>query len=252
MVKIDKKTCAFYLRDILKFKNIISAIYIYGSITKNKEANDIDILIIVDDSSQELSPVLIDRMVEISKNITEKGKEKGFNFHFQPIKKLSSWWNLLLEGEPWIVSSLSDPWIIYEKKEIISEASLFIKESKIFSKEEKAEKLMERGEMYLYKNREILLNSIHSLAEAATEAAQILLLFDDKLILNKNKIIDELEKNYKKIIGEEIVGNYKEIVDLENKMEEGFLSEFSAENLDYYLNKIKRFIEKTEEILSKK
>lgn len=251
MVEITKKVCAQYLKDFLRFKKALSAIYVYGSVTTKKEANDVDVMIIVDDSLQEPKQELMIVLSKLSEIVARKGKENNIEFHFQPIKLLSKWWYLLLEGEPWIVSSLSDPWIIYEKKGIITEASYLVKEAKNYSKQEKAERLMERSEMYIQKSRELLLNSIHHLSEAGTEAAQILLLFDNKLILNKKKIVEELERNYIKVIGADIIGNYKEIVDLEEKMEAGFLSEFTAENLDYYLDKIKKFIEKTESMLSK-
>ena len=49
-----------------------------------------------------------------------------------------------------------------------------------------------------------------------------------------------------------MIGNYREIVDLEEKMEKGSLSDFSAENLDYYLDKVKKFIGKVESMLAKK
>jgi hypothetical protein len=142
--------------------------------------------------------------------------------------------------------------IVYDKKGIIEEVSKLIKNENVYKKEERAEKLIERSDTYLFKNRQSLLNSLTTLSEAATEAAQILLLFDNKFILNKKRIIEELEKNYTKKISIEMIGNYKEIVDLEEKMERGSLSEFSAENLDYYLDKVKKFIFKVENMLAKK
>ena len=165
---------------------------------------------------------------------------------------LSRWWYLVLEGEPWILNSLKEIIIVYDKKGIIEEVSKLIKNENVYKKEERAEKLIERSDTYLFKNRQSLLNSLTTLSEAATEAAQILLLFDNKFILNKKRIIEELEKNYTKKISIEMIGNYKEIVDLEEKMERGSLSEFSAENLDYYLDKVKKFIFKVENMLAKK
>ena len=54
------------------------------------------------------------------------------------------------------------------------------------------------------------------------------------------------------IIEKEIIGNYHEIIDLEEKMEKGTLNEFSAENLDYYSEKMKKFIFKIEGIINRK
>ncbi|MGB9708013.1 MAG: hypothetical protein ACPLXC_01645 [Candidatus Pacearchaeota archaeon] len=251
-VKVNKKMLENYLKPLLKFKKFIEAIYIYGSAVTKQEANDIDTLIIINDSGVPPAPQIIDSIEKTCGMIEEQGKKQGLTFHFQPLKTLSKWWHLVLDGEPWIVSSLKQPWIIYDKKDLIIEVSRLVNKELLFRKEERAEKLMDRSDAYFVKNRRLLLDSLRLLADAATESAQILLLFDNKLILNKKRIVEELEKSYVKTIGDEIVGNYKEIIDLEEKMEKGALSEFTAENLDYYLDKTKRFIVKVEERLSKK
>lgn len=250
--KVNKELIEDFLKPLLKFKKWIEAIYIYGSAVTKQKANDIDVLVIINDSAIPPAPPILDLIEKTCHIIEEEGKKQGLTFHFQKLKPLSRWWYLLLEGEPWIVSSVKNPWIIYDKKGIITEVSRLVNKELLFRKEEKAERLIERSDSYFLKNRELLLDSLTILSNAATEAAQILLLFDDKLILNKKKIAEELEKNYLKQLGEEIVGNYKEIIDLEEKMEKGTLSEFTAENLDYYLDKTKKFITKIEAMLSKK
>jgi len=252
MGKVEKTKLMRQLSPLLKFRKWIEAIYVYGSAVTSKQANDIDVMIIVNDSAVPPSPAIIEFIEKTCGIIEEKGKAEGIIFHFQPLKLLSKWWHMVLDGEPWILSSVRQPLIIYDKKGLITQVSNLVRQEKIYRRSEKAEKLMERSESYFLKNRQLLLQSLTILADAATEAAQILLLFDNKLILNKRRIVEELEKNYTRMIGEEIVGNYKEIVDLGEKMEKGALSEFTAENLDYYLDKTKKFIVKIEEMLSKK
>lgn len=251
-VEVNEKMLKEWLKPLLKYKLWIESIYIYGSAVTKKSANDIDILIIINDSGVPPSPEILAEIEKTCGIIEELGKKKGLTFHFQPLKILSRWWNLLLDGVPWIVSSLSNVIIIYDKKGLITEASRLVKGEIIYKKEEKAEKLIENSNLNALKNRQLLLSSLRTLSNAATEAAQILLLFDNKLIINKKKIVNELESNYIKAIGEDIVGNYKEIIDLEEKMEKGALSEFSAENLDYYLDKMKKFVAKVEILLTKK
>jgi len=248
------------LKPLLKFKQWIEAIYVYGSSVKksrgkggkgrDNKGNDIDVLIIINDSSVPPGPAIISAIEEECRKIEEEEKEKNLNFHFQPMKTLSKWWYLLLSGEPWIVTSLKNTLIIFDKKNLIKEAAKLVKEESLYRKEERAEKLLARSINYALKNRQLLLNSLKNLADAATEAAQILLLFDNKIILSKKKIAEELEQYITKL-GEDMIGTYKEIIDLEEKMEKGFLSEFSAENLEYYLQKVKRFITKIETLLSK-
>jgi hypothetical protein len=252
MAKINEKILQKHLKPLLKYSAWIEAIYVYGSAITRKSANDIDVMIVINDSNIPPSPGIIDAVEKGCGKIEEKGREQGLVFHFQPIKMLSRWWSLLLDGEPWIVSSLEHVLVIYDKKNLINEVSKIVNGEILYKKEERAEKLIERSNRYALKNRQLLLSSLTTLSNAATEAAQILLLFDNKLILNKARIVEELERDYIKTIGEDVVGNYKEIIDLENKMEKGSLSEFSAENLDYYLEKMKKFIAKVEDMLSRK
>jgi len=240
-----------HLKPLLKHRKYIESIYIYGSAVTKGQANDIDTMIIVNDSLK-FPPVILDQIEMEAGAIEDEAKKQGLIFHFQPIKLLSKWWHLVLDGEPWIISSLKRVIIFYDKANVVEEVSKLIRDEQMYKKEERAEKLIERSEIYSFKNRQLLLSSLHLLSEAGTEAAQILMLFDNKFLLNKKKIIEELERNYREVLGDEIVGNYKEIVDLEEKADKGSLSEFSAENLDYYLDKIQRFIAKVEAMLSKK
>lgn len=249
--KVTPQILKKYLKPLLKHKKYIESVYVYGSAVTKSQANDIDTMLIVNDSVK-LSPFILDQIEMEAGSIEDEAKKSGLIFHFQPVKLLSKWWHLVLEGEPWIISSLKKIIVIYDKADVISEVSRLIRDEHMYKKDERAEKLIERSEVYSFKNRQLLLNSLHLLSDAGTEAAQILMLFDNKFLLNKKKIIEELERNYKKILGDEIVGNYKEIVDLEEKVDKGSLSEFSAENLDYYLDKIQKFIAKVEAMLSKK
>lgn len=251
-IKVNEKVLKQHLKPLLKYKGWIEAIYVYGSAITKKAANDIDVMMVLNDSGIPPGLKIIKAIEKVCDIIKEKGKKQGLNFHFQPLKLLSRWWGLLLDGEPWLVSSLKEVIVIYDKKDLISEASRLIKGEILYKKEERAEELIERSDSSTLKNRQLLLSSLTTLANIATEAAQILLLFDNKLILNKKKIIEELEARYTKEIGEDTIGNYKEIVDLDEKMGKGSLSEFSAENLDYYLDKMKKFVDKVELVLSKK
>jgi predicted nucleotidyltransferase len=245
------------LRPLLQRKERIEAIYAYGSAIKqsrppSKEGPcDIDVLVLLNDTEL-LNEKAIQTVEHVCQKIKEAEKKKGMEFHFQPPKLLTRWWHMLIEGEPWIISSLRNAVIVYDKKGVLKEVCGFIEKEHIYNKEEKAERLLERSDLLAMSNRQLLLGAIGNLANAGTEAAQILLLFDGKFMLNKREIVHELEKNYVKTLGRDVVDTYTEIVDLEEKISKGTLSEFSAENLDYYLERLKIFIGKVEEMLGRK
>lgn len=222
-----------------KFSDKIEGLYIYGSALINDDPNDIDVLVIVKD----------DVKVSNMKKEIDKIKHDNILIHIQSPKELTFWWKLVLEREPWLISSLKNCLIIKDSKKIIKEVVDLVEKEVIYNKEERAEKLLQRSQDYLLENRVLLLRSISLLSDAATECLQTLLIFDDKVVLNKNKIILELEKNYVKVLGQSVIDAYKEIVDFEEKMEKGVLSEFSVENLDYYKHKIEVLIQKVDKIL---
>jgi len=240
------------LKPLLQRKELLEAVYVYGSsISGAGTPSDIDVLVILNDTKP-VRESYIQSIEKACEKIKEAGKKQRMEFHFQSPKRLSRWWHTLIEGEPWIISSLGNPIIVYDRKGIVREVCGFIKKEHIYNKEEKAEKLLERSDSTALHNRQILLGTIANLSNAGTEAAQILLLFDGKFILNKKAIADELERGYVKTLGRDVVDTYTEIVDLEEKISRGTLSEFSAENLDYYLERLKVFIGKVEEMLGKK
>jgi predicted nucleotidyltransferase len=261
------------LGPLLQNKQHLEAIYVYGSAVRPIEggkshlpsrketegvrgafqpkAGDIDVLILLNDT-ENVSEKAIQKVELACQKIKDSGKKAGLEFHFQPPKLLTRWWHTLIEGEPWIISSLKEPVIVYDRKGVVKEVCSFIEKEHIYNKEEKAERLLERSDLLAMSNRQLLLGAIGNLANAGTEAAQILLLFDGKFMLNKREIVHELEKNYVKTLGRDVVDTYTEIVDLEEKISKGTLSEFSAENLDYYLERLKIFIGKVEKMLGKK
>jgi len=240
------------LRPLLQRKEHLEAVYVYGSaVAKKLPASDIDVMVILNDT-ETLSEAAVQNVERVCQRIKEAEKKKGLEFHFQPPKPLTRWWHALVEGEPWIISSLKSPVIVYDRKGIVREVRGFVEKERVYNKEEKAERLLERSDLLALNNRHLLLGAITNLANAGTEAAQILLLFDGKFMLNKQEIAHELEARYVKTLGRGVVDTYTEIVDLEEKISKGTLSEFSAKNLDYYLERLKVFIGKVEEMLSKK
>lgn len=246
--KVTIEDLDYYLKPLLRYKRYVEVIYVYGSAISKGEANDIDVIIIVDDTER-VNEFAVDLIEKECGFIEEKAKKDGFRFHFQPVKLLSRWWHLLIEGEPWIVSSLKNTYIFYDKRNLVKEIQDYIGKNILYKREEKTERLIERSSNSIIKNRQVLLQAVATLSNASTEAAQILFLFENKLFLNRKKIGDEL-KRYENKLGKENVDTFLQITDMEEKVEHGTLSEFTAENLEYYSEKTKNLINRIELILA--
>jgi len=229
------------IKPLMAYKKDVVGVYVYGSVLTKKKPNDIDLLVVLEEKIVTNEK----RLISIGKKINEiklNAEKKKINLHFQPVKSVDDWWLLVMQGEPWILSSIKKSLIIFDKYGLIREVQEFIKQGGIYLREEKADRLLESSDSLILKNRELLLETIENLSSAATEAAQILLLFEGKVVINKKKIAKELAK-YNEVIN---VGDYLEIIDLEEKFRKGVLSEFTGENLDYYSAVIKKFIDKIE------
>ena len=221
------------IKHLMKYKDKISLIYAYGSfVYSDKETyDDIDVLIILDDFvASEGDKFLIESEV---KKIEKNSKE---NLHVQSTKKLSLWWKAVIQGEPWILTSIKNSKSLYDKSGILSEIKQLVKLEKTYNKLERAERLLENSSEFDNKNREILLNSIFEISNAITEILQVYLSINGIFLLNKTKIL--LPKQYYETC--------MEVFDLENKVNKGTLNEFTAENLDYYLSKTKELINQVE------
>lgn len=228
-----KKLC----EPLIKLEPIVKAIFIYGSSIKKKKANDIDILVIID-NTQKLTKTNIQ---QINKAITtiENKKPGTLPLHFQPPMFLTRWWSLIIKGEPWILTALKNPLIIFDDSEYVTLMQKMIKSKNIYGKDIKAERLAGRSREFLTDNRSLMLTTVEELFLAANEAAQLYLLAKNKILFKPENILKELEKDQE-------ADTFKQILDLHTKTNRGTLSEFTGENLDYYENKIKAFISKME------
>jgi len=226
---------------------IVEFAYVYGSALTKKDPNDIDILFVVENDN--FKDKILSK-INKEKEIVYK-KYKDTIIHIQPIQSISSWWRLILKGEPWMIDSLNNPLILKDSKKILKEVSELVFKEFTFKKDEAAENLLERSDKYFTQNKNLLLESLSEISEAATEAIQIFLIFKNKVILNKEKIIYEIEKNHKDEINKPVLDFYKEITDLEEKILKSSLTEFTAENIDYYQEKAHMIINYIEKVISK-
>lgn len=229
-----------------KYPEEVDFAYIYGSSIDKKDPHDVDVIIIAEDREFQKKEVMSSLDKERK---TLQNKYDDLFIHVQPVQPLSNWWKLILKGEPWVIDSLRNILIVKDNNDTLKEVSELVKKNTTFKREELAENLIKRSQDNFLENKNILLKGITDLSEAATEALQLLLIFHDKVIVDKKEIVREMEKNFSKKIKKESLNTYKEIVDLEEKMRSGDLTKFTPENLEYYENKIKSLVDNVEKTI---
>ncbi len=217
----------------------VMAVWIYGSAVKTKHPHDIDVLVLLDDTGDLKEKGILEIEKEMQ-GIKGSAKKDKLNLHFQPPKFLTSWWALIQKGEPWIITSLKNFQIVYDETGYIKLVSGLIKKGIIHHRDEKAERLAARANRYYFDNRDLMLEALEELFQAAVEAAQIFLMFSSRMAFGPERITEELDRL--KINTDAFV----EIYDLADKARKGVLSEFSGANLDFYSRKVNRFIDMLE------
>lgn len=229
-----KKICKVFGRPPIS--SFVRAVWIFGSSVR-KKGNDIDILILVDDTTKGYNK----NLHNLTSKINLIKRKTNLNLHFQDPLDTSKLWSLMIKGEPWILTAVKNPLVIYDPLSYLQLIKELVKSKKIHGKDIKSERLVSRSGELLVENREFMLSSIEELFLAVTEAAQIFLVAKGKVVFNPRKVLKELG-NYLD------AGIYFELLDLHEKANKGLLSEFSGEDLDYYSGKVKLFIDSLEKL----
>ena len=229
---VNLRTMKNELSPLLRF-DYIELVYVYGSF-KSGDYKDVDVLVVVEDGLKKEKLLLVNAAIQKIK------RDSKIDFHFQGVKSLGAWWRAIIDGEPWILTSLKSSIVLFDKLSVMEHMKDLIEKEKTYNRENRIDALIESSNNYDVEIREILLKSISDLSSIATEVAQIYLLKRNIVAVNKRKILKYLEKfvDYYDV--------YNDIIDLESKVNRGFLTEFTSENLEHYLEKIKLFVKKLE------
>ncbi|MBS3166580.1 nucleotidyltransferase domain-containing protein [Candidatus Woesearchaeota archaeon] len=245
-----KRACA----PLIKLRPIVKAIWVYGSAVEkqNVRGSDIDILILLDDTQKSLSSSFIEKLKLYTELIQQEYNKKGIKLHFQPPKTLTHWWDLIRNGEPWVITSIRNSLIIFDESGYLKLIKDLLKKGKIYSIEERSEKLIEQAEKDVDLAGDIFLREIcHEILMAMTESAQIVLSYYGKYPPFPKNVLQELKKVFKEneIINKIAIDNYEEIYMVSKKIEFEQLLRLEGKEIDKYHEKAKDFIKIMEEIL---
>ncbi len=232
VLKEVKHLCSILTKEY--FKGFVKAIWVFGSSIKKKSANDIDILLLIDDTVKNYQEKAA-RLLHVANIIA---KHTPLNLHFQKPVQLSLLWSLVIKGEPWIITAIKNSIAIYDPYNYVILLKKLIKNKGDISRDIKSERLVSRAEDSLTDNRSLMMGFIEELFFACLESAQIYLLLKNKTVYKPRRTIKELKKL------EINTDDFFEILNLNEKANKGSLSEFSGEDLDYYLKQTNRFISK--------
>ncbi len=237
-----------YLKKLLKFseklKNVICGVLLYGSFVRKEKANDLDILIIVDDDATEFDIMKLRSELE---ELEREFKRDGIVLHYQPPKTVTQIWLMILKAEPWIITAMDEGKIVYQRDKLLEQMKQVAKNIK-FVFGERVERLIERARRELIDIREYKKNMFISIAESVIDMAQLLLFFDKKIVFDRKRIAEELKKSYQEVLGP-YIEDFIDICIIYDKIVDGKLTDLSMEEIEHYLKKARNFLERAQKVI---
>ncbi|MEM7819872.1 MAG: nucleotidyltransferase domain-containing protein [Candidatus Aenigmatarchaeota archaeon] len=233
-----------------KYKNIIKAVVIFGSLTRHDfhEKSDIDMLVIIDDTLARFSPEAKERFDDDLYDIAKKISE---SITVQPAWTLTEFWDMARIGHPLLYTIVRDGWALYDTGFFIPVRKL-LEMGKIPTTLEAVEKFMETAPQKINRVETAKLYMIaEDLYYAMLNSTQAVLMYmgisppspkhtpkDVKEHLVDNKL---LEETYLK--------DLENIIDFRKKVEYKEIKEVSGQELDELIQKAKQYVSRMEQLL---
>lgn len=177
-------------------REALQLLAVYGSATRKTdvEGSDIDILALVD-GTEDLSKRKFEKIKKDLKDIEKDNS--SYELHIQPPKTLKKWWELALEAEPWVLTSMQDLQPIYDPEGLCDTLKNFPGQ-KHLEEDIKAKEMLQKG---LERKEDVqqMMEEAHSeLEQNIAEAAESIFRFQGKKVAE-----DRLEEKMRTQIVEE-------------------------------------------------
>ena len=232
--------------------NFIKAVVIFGSLVRGgfTEKSDIDLLVVIDDVVARLSDEQKDKFDD---SIQEMGKKISEDISVQPSWTLSEFWDMARIGHPLLYTIVRDGWALYDTGFFIPVRKL-LELGKIPATLEAVERFMENAPpkirrvetAKLYMIAEDLYNSMLNCSQA------VLMYLGENPTTPKQTV--EAVKEYlvnAKLLENEYYDSFSGIVDFRKKVEHKEIKDISGQDLDEWIDKTKRYVERMEQLLSR-
>ncbi|MCJ7429234.1 MAG: nucleotidyltransferase domain-containing protein [Candidatus Nanohaloarchaeota archaeon QJJ-5] len=225
----------------------LKAVWVYGSAARQEqtEGSDIDILVLLDDTADGFDEDVYKTAKTMTNDIENNHENK--DLHFQPPKLLSHWWELIISGEPWAVTSIKDAQVLYDKSGYLALTKQLLEAGEMHGTYERAQRLMERSREKVRETNELMLEDITSeLLSAMTEAARAVLMYYGNPPPAPSRIGSQLQETFvetEDLLPQQAVDDYTEFYRVTEKIAHGSMTDIDGEELDTYIEEAIRFIQ---------
>ena len=237
--------------DVLqKYKNIVKAVVLCGSLTRNDfhEKSDIDMLVVIDDTTARFTPEMKDsfddKLHVIAKGIAE-------NITVQPAWTLTEFWDMARIGHPLLYTIVRDGWALYDTGFFIPIRKL-LELGKIPTTLEAVEKFMETAPQKINRVETAKMYMVaEALYYAMLNSAQAVLMYVGQnppspkhtpvevreCLVNAS----HLEQTY--------LDDLESVIDFRKRVEHKDVKDITGQQLDEYIQKAKQYVSRMEQLL---
>ncbi|MBI2579849.1 MAG: nucleotidyltransferase domain-containing protein [Candidatus Aenigmarchaeota archaeon] len=233
-----------------KYKNIVKAVVLFGSLTRDDfhEKSDIDMLVVIDDTSARFTPEMKDSFDDklhfIAKGIAE-------NIIVQPAWTLTEFWDMARIGHPLLYTIVRDGWALYDTGFFIPIRKL-LELGKIPTTLEAVEKFMETAPQKISRVENAKLYMVaEDLYYAMLNSSQAVLMYMGQnppspkhtpgevreVLVNAN----HLEQTY--------LDDLESVIEFRKRVEHKDVKDIPGQQLDEYIQKAKKYVSRMEQLL---
>ncbi|MBI5060959.1 MAG: nucleotidyltransferase domain-containing protein [Candidatus Aenigmarchaeota archaeon] len=237
--------------DVLKkYQKIVKAVVVFGSLTRKdfSEKSDIDMLVVIDDTMARLTPEQKDHLDEEIRLI---GKDISEDIVVQPTWTLTEFWDMARIGHPLLYTIVRDGWALFDTGFFIPIRKL-LEMGKIPTTLEAVEKFMEASPQKIKRVESAKLYMIaEDLYYAMLNSSQAILMYLGENPPTPKETPHAVKEHLidKKLLEEEYMNDLRSVIEFRKGVEHKDIKDVSGHDLDMFIDKAKRFVERMEQLL---
>lgn len=228
-----------------KYGKYVKAIVMMGSVAREefKPKSDIDIFVVIDDTSKDLSNEELDK---IDADIEKMGQKISEYISVQPIYTLTEFWDYARVAHPIIYNFIKEGVAVYDTG-FFGPVKRLLEMGKIPATREAIESYMEGAPKKLMRAKTVkLLMLAEDAYYAMLNSAQAVLMFMGLAPPVPNRAYDDVKKFLVEpgILEPQYAEWLKEIIEIRKKIEHKELMDAEGKYVDEWLDKAEKFVDK--------
>ncbi len=227
-----------------QFNKLVKSIVLFGSSVKQTSisSSDIDIIIIIDDSSVQWDQELIAWYREELGNLIRKNPYRK-ELHINTVK-LTTWWEDLMRGDPVVINILRYGESLIDFGGFFNPLKILLQEGRIHSTPEAIYTCLQRAPQHLARSKAAELGSVEGIFWAMVDSAHALLIASKVLPPSPEHIPILLKENFvdKGLLKMKYVVWYRDLYVLHRRIIHGDLTDIKGMEIDDWQARTEDFI----------